>query len=137
MADRHPIILIGTALAVAAICILVVGQLTYPWRGVAAGIVLALCSAAFIWFAGSRRKAMARSVFSLGATALAAPAAGLAAAQNDLLYNLFVENGLNDDAPFVAYDRAIAIGLPMLGIGAAVAIVLFIIGWRMHRTPSA
>ena len=114
--------------------VLVVGQLTYAWRGVAGGIVLALCSGAFIWFAKTRRHAMARAILSLGATALAAPAAGLAAAQNDYLFSFLTEDGL-DDARLAAYENAMASGLSMLGIGIVAAIVLFIAGWHMHRKP--
>ena len=134
MTDRHLWVLVPTAALVMAIAVFVVGQLTYPWRGPAAGSVLALCSAALIWFAKTRRHAIARALFSVGSTALAAPIAGLSAAQNDFLYNFLDDDGF-DDSRFDAYEQAMGTGLPLLGIGAAIAVVLFFVGWRLHRSP--
>jgi NADH:ubiquinone oxidoreductase subunit 5 (subunit L)/multisubunit Na+/H+ antiporter MnhA subunit len=134
MRDRNLLILIPTALGVMAIAVLVIGQLTYPWRATAAGVVLALCSGALIWFAKTRRHAIARALFSIGATAIVAPVGGLFAAQNDFLYNFLSDDGF-DDSRFDAYEQAMAISIPILGIGAAIAVVLFFVGWRLHRSP--
>ncbi len=136
MTERHPLISIPTALLILAISVLVIGQLTYPWRGAAAGVVLATCSGALIWFAKTRRHAVARSLFSIGTTAVAAPAAGLSAAQNDFIFNFLDGDGFNEER-MAAYEHAMDLGVPMLGVGAAIALVMFVVGWRLHRTPKA
>ncbi len=138
MADRHPAILIGTVLLVFALTYVITSQITHAWRGAAAGVLLAGAGGALIRFAKTRRHAMARALFAVAATLIAAPGAGLMAAQNDFLFGMI--DGLDgsagfDDALFDRYEFAMALGLQMLGVGALIALILAIVGWRLHRSP--
>ncbi|MEX3017073.1 hypothetical protein [Gymnodinialimonas hymeniacidonis] len=133
MANRHPAILIVTVAIVAVLSYLIVAQITYPWRGAAAGFLLGAFAGVLVWFAKTRRHAVARGIISVGATAIAAPAAGLAAAQNDFLFNIITDDGDLNDAAFDGYEAAMATGLTLLWMGAIAALVLFITGWRLHR----
>ena len=135
MTNRYPFILIGTALVVFALSYLVIAELTAAWRGVAAGVVLALGAGLLIWFAKTHLQAMARAAFSMGATCIAAPAAGLAAAQNDLLYGFIGDPDGIGEASFAQYEAAMALGLLLLGVGCLLSVPLFVIAWRLRERP--
>ncbi|WP_224816862.1 hypothetical protein [Hasllibacter sp. MH4015] len=109
-----------------------VDALTHTWRAWAGAIVLALATGSLIWFGTSRQQMIGRGIMALAATVIAAPTAGLMAAQNDFLYG-FIANPDATLSHFEAYDALFARGLRMAGIGLAAGIVLFFVGWRVHR----
>lgn len=133
--DRHPALLIVFCVLVFAISVLAIAQLTHVWRGIAGGIVMASLTFVAIRFARSRRQAMARGLLSLGVTAFVAPASGLAAAQNDYFYEMLRGQGGADIALIADYEATLLSGLVMLGLGSVAALVLIVIGWRLHRMP--
>lgn len=129
-APNGPIILIVFCALVFAVSWFTITALTTPMRAGASGVALAAFTGIFIWFAPTNRTAIARGLIALGATALAAPMAAVSAVTNDMLFSMFDENF---GAQLVDLDAMIATGWRNTGIGAVVALVLIIVGGRMHR----
>jgi hypothetical protein len=114
-----------------AISWVVVTSMTTPARAAAAGVILAGIAAVLMGKAGTDRRAVARGIVCVGATAFTAPLAAIQAYQADFVHAALTAG--DDLARYEAFEELFVDGWRMVGIGAALGLVLMIAGGVMHR----
>lgn len=134
MSSTRIVVLMAFCTVVLAICWFVISMMTGPGRAIAAAVIMTGLTGALIWPAATDRRAIARGIIAMGATAFAAPLAAIQAFQAEFLYAALSDQELS--GRFANFDQVFVTGWTLTAIGLVIGLVLMIAGGIMHRRTS-